>query len=100
MPDEKTGGAAHCGRILRVFEKHQQLFHRHAPSFIRHVLDAFHGRTLSAADAAGQLGLSSSRLYALSARHLRARTQKKAVTGFRASLAATTRLPGPNRSWT
>src|SRR6185437_8912971 len=77
MPDEKTGGAAHCGRILRVFEKHQQLFHRHAPSFIRHVLDAFHRRTLSAADAAGQLGLSSSRLYALSARHLRARTQKK-----------------------
>jgi hypothetical protein len=63
--------------ILRVFEKHQQLFHRHAPSFIRHVLDAFHQRTLSAADAAGQLGLSASRLYALSARHLLARTKKK-----------------------
>ena len=26
---------------LHVFEKHQQLFHRHAPAFIRHVLDSF-----------------------------------------------------------
>jgi hypothetical protein len=63
--------------ILWVFEKHQQLCHRHAPSFIRHVLDAFRQRTLNAAEAAGQLGLSHSRLYALATAHLRAHAQKR-----------------------
>ena len=48
-----------------VFEKHQQLLHRHAPSFIRHVLDTFRQRTLTAVQAAAQLGLSPSRVNAL-----------------------------------
>jgi hypothetical protein len=63
--------------ILCAFENHQQLVHRHAPSFIRHVLDAFRQRTLSATEAAEQLGLSPSRLYALSTEFLRARGQKR-----------------------
>ena len=65
--------------ILCVFEKHQQLLHRHAPSFIRHVLDAFRQRTLSATAAAEQLGLSPSRLYALSTEFIRARAQKRSA---------------------
>lgn len=63
--------------ILWPFEKHQQLVHRHAPSFIRHVLDAFRQRTLSATEAAEQLGMSPSRLYALATEYLRACAQKK-----------------------
>jgi hypothetical protein len=63
--------------ILCIFEKHQQLLHRHAPSFIRHVLDAFGRQALNAAEAAEQLGLSPSRLYALSTEYLRARVQKR-----------------------
>jgi hypothetical protein len=63
--------------ILWVFEKHQQLLHRHAPSFIRHVLDAFGRRGLNATQAAEQLGLSPSRLYALSTEYLRARRQPR-----------------------
>jgi len=63
--------------ILCVFEKHQQLLHRHAPSFIRHVLDAFGHQALNATEAAEQLGLSPSRLYALSTEYLRARAQKR-----------------------
>jgi hypothetical protein len=43
---------------LPVFEKYQQLVHRHAPSFIRHVLDGFRQHTLSAVQAAARLGLS------------------------------------------
>jgi hypothetical protein len=65
--------------ILCVFEKHQQLIHRHAPSFIRHVLDAFRRRVLNAAEAAAQLDLSASRLYALSTEHLCARALKQAA---------------------
>lgn len=65
--------------ILCVFEKQQQLLHRHAPSFIRHVLEAFRQRTLNAAQAAAQLGLSPSRLYALATEPLRARAQKQAA---------------------
>lgn len=65
--------------ILCVFEKHQQLLHRHAPSFIRHVLDAFRQRALSPSEAAEQLSLSRSRLYALSTEYLRARAQKQGV---------------------
>ena len=62
--------------ILCVFEKHQQLRHRHAPSFIRHVLDSFRQHTLSAAQAAAQLSLSLSRLYALATAYSTARTRK------------------------
>lgn len=53
-------------------EKHQQLIHRHAPAFIRHVLAAFRKRSLTAVVAAEQLGLSPSRLYALYADYLKA----------------------------
>jgi hypothetical protein len=77
MPDEKTGGATKPARILRVFEKHQQLIHRHAPSFIRHVLEGFRTRRLNAAQAADQLGLSPSRLYALATAFNTARARKQ-----------------------
>jgi hypothetical protein len=60
-------------------EKHQQLIQRHAPSFIRNVLDAFRQRTLNAAQAAEELGLSSSRFYALSTTFLRARPKKDSL---------------------
>jgi hypothetical protein len=63
--------------ILRVFEKHQQLPHRHAPAFIRHVLDSFRQRALTAREAAAQLGLSPSRLYALATAYGRARSQRR-----------------------
>ena len=63
--------------IVWVFEKHQQLRHRHAPSFIRHVLDTFWQGTLSASEAAEQLGLSRSRLYGLATAYLCARAQKQ-----------------------
>ena len=61
-------------RILPVFEKHQQLLHRHAPSFIRHVLESFRQHTLTATEAANQLSLSPSRLYALATVYRRARS--------------------------
>ena len=41
MADEKTAHGVSFAHILFAFEKHQQLSHRHAPSFIRHVLEAF-----------------------------------------------------------
>jgi hypothetical protein len=63
--------------ILQAFEKQQQLFHRHAPSFIRHVLEAFRQHTLTATEAADQLGLSRSRLYVLSTAYLCARSKKQ-----------------------
>jgi hypothetical protein len=63
--------------ILCVFEKHQQLLHRHAASFIRHVLEAFRQHTLTASEAADQLGLSRSQLYVLSTAYLRARSRKQ-----------------------
>ena len=69
----RSGPAA----TLHVFEKHQQLFHRHAPAFIRHVLDSFRQRTLSAAQAAEQLSLSPSRLYALATAYNTARARKQ-----------------------
>jgi hypothetical protein len=78
MPDEKTGGAARRGGYALPLEKHQQLLHRHAPSFIHHVLDAFRERTLNAPEAAEQLGVSPSRLYALSTERLRAHARKQA----------------------
>ena len=76
MPDEKRGGAAKTGGYAARLEKYQQLSHRHAPSFIRHVLDAFRQHTLSAGQAAEQLGLSPSRLYALSTAYNTARVRK------------------------
>ncbi len=63
--------------ILPAFEKHQQLRHRHAPSFIRHVLEAFRQHTVTATEAAEQLGLSRSRLYALSTAYLCARSKNQ-----------------------
>jgi hypothetical protein len=62
---------------LRVFEKHQQLLHRHAPAFIRHVLDSFRQHTLSAVQAAAELSLSPSRLYALATTYNAARARKQ-----------------------
>ena len=60
-----------------VFEKHQQLRHRHAPSFIRQVLDPFWPGPLSASEAAEPLGLSRSRLYGLATACLCACAQKQ-----------------------
>jgi hypothetical protein len=77
MADEETGpGGAVSTYPLRL-EKHQQLLHRHAPSLIRHVLEAFRQRSLTAIEAARQLGLSRSRLYALSTAYSRARSNKQ-----------------------
>ena len=77
MPDEKRSGADPFARILPVFEKHQQLIHRHAPAFIRHVLEGFRNHTLSAAQAIDQLGLSRSRLYALATAYNTARARQQ-----------------------
>lgn len=52
--------------------------HRHAPSFIRDVLENFRQRTLTAEAAADQLGLARSQLYALANSYLRARAKKQA----------------------
>jgi hypothetical protein len=73
MPDEKTGGAAKLARILRVFEKHQQLIHRPAPSCRRHVLEHFRQHSLNAAQATGQLGLSRGRLCAFQSCQIKTR---------------------------
>jgi hypothetical protein len=64
-------------RILSLFEKHQQLLHRHAPSFIRHVLESFCQNSLSATEAANQISLSPSRLYALATAYRRARSKNR-----------------------
>ena len=76
MPDEKRGGVAKTGGYAARLEKYQQLSHRHAPSFIRHVLDAFRQHTLTANQAAEQLGLSPSRLYALATAYNTARARQ------------------------
>ena len=65
--------------MLRAFENYQQLSQRHAPSFIRDVLEAFNLGILKAPQAADQLGLSRSRLYALSTAYLRARAHKQGL---------------------
>ena len=59
-----------------VFEKYQQLIHRLAPSFIRHVLERFRLRPLNAAQATSRLGISRSRLYALATAYNTARARK------------------------
>ena len=64
-------------RIFPAFEKRQQLLHRHAPSFIRHILEAFRKRSLTVAEAAAELSISRSRLYALSTAYLHARSKKQ-----------------------
>jgi hypothetical protein len=83
--------------ILCVFEKLQQLRHRHAPSFIRHVLDAFGQQALNATEAAEQLGLSPSRLYALSTAYLRARAQKRGSLWTAGSSGGDHSAPWPQR---
>ena len=76
--DEKTGrGGVRQAGITTAHEKYQQLVHRHAPSFIRHILEAFRLRTLTATAAADQLGCSRSRLYALATAYLRAYARKQ-----------------------
>ena len=74
--DGKAGGGG-TTRILSVDEKHQQLRQRHAPAFIRHILDSFRQRTLTAVESAAQLGLSRSRLYALVTAYRRARAHPR-----------------------
>ena len=64
--------------VISVYQKHQQLLHRHGPSFIRHVLKAFQQHTLTATEAADQLDISPSRLYALAGDYGHARAQKQA----------------------
>ena len=64
---------------LLVFEKHQQLIHRHAPSFIRDGLDRFRQRTLTADPATDPLGISPSRRCALATAYLRARAKKQGL---------------------
>jgi len=65
------------GRLCSVLEKYQQLIHRHAPSFIRHVLEAFRQHTVTATQATHQLGLSRSRLYALATAYNTARARQQ-----------------------
>ena len=61
-----------------ALENYQQLSHRHAPAFVRHVLAAFRRRSLTAPEAADQLGLSRSRLYTVYADYLRACAHQQA----------------------
>lgn len=77
-PGGKSVAEGRVARILWVFEKHQQLIHRHAPAFIRHVLERFRLHTLDAAQATDQLGLSRSRLYALASAYNTARARQQA----------------------
>ena len=48
----KDGLRTRAAGSLFAFEKHQQLIHRHAPSFIRDVLDTFRQSKLTATQAA------------------------------------------------
>ena len=75
MADEKTGGSGRAAEYSPRSENYQQLGHRLAPAFIRDVLENFNQRTLTTAQAVGQLGVSRSRLYVLAAAYLAARTQ-------------------------
>ena len=50
---------------------------RHAGPFVRDVLARFRRRSLSAAEAATELGVSSSRFYCLYADYLRACAQRR-----------------------
>ena len=75
--DEMTGPWG-CARRAYVLEKYQQLLHRHAPSFVRHVLEGFRKWRLNASEAADQLQISRSRLYALRTEYLKACANKTA----------------------
>ena len=68
-----------AGLVCWVLEKYQQLHHRHAPTFIRHVLAALRQRSLTSAQAAAELGLSRRRLYARATAYNTARAQKSAA---------------------
>jgi hypothetical protein len=80
-----------------VLEKYQQLSNRHAPAFIRHVLASFQQHTLTAAEAASQLGLSRSRFYTLSTDYLRAYARRQAALWIPGTSGGdhTTAWPGP-----
>jgi len=65
-----------------ALEKYLQISNRHAPSFIRHVLSSFWKHALTATEAAAQLGISRSRLYALSTDYLCARASHKRNSWF------------------
>lgn len=80
MADEKAGRGGMPGGYPRRLEKYQQLLHRHAPVFVRHVLNAFRKLKLTASEAATQLGISRSRLYALLTDYLRARAQRQGAS--------------------
>jgi hypothetical protein len=73
----KDGLRTRTAGSLFAFEKHQRLIHRHAPAFIRDVLDTFRQRKLTAIQAADQLGVSPSRLYALATVYLRVRAKNQ-----------------------
>ena len=76
MADEKTGGRGRSAGYSPGSENYQQLGHRLAPAFIRDVRNRFNRRTLTAIQAADELGISRSRLYVLAAAYLAARTRK------------------------
>ena len=61
-------------------EKQQQLAHRHAPFFVRHILDHYRRSLLKASEAAAQLGVSRSRFHALASAFLLARARRKSQT--------------------
>jgi len=71
LPVVDAGGATYA------LEKYQQLSHRHAPPFIRHVLASCRHHSLTASEAAAQLGVALSRFYTLFTDYLRACARKK-----------------------
>jgi hypothetical protein len=79
----------------RRLEKYQQLSHRHAPAFVRHVLKAFRQLQLTAPAAASQLGLSRSRLYTLFADYLRALALRKGAAWTPAASGGNHASPWP-----
>ena len=95
MADEKAGGGGMGCGYPRCLEKYQQLRHRHAPAFVRHVLDAFRQFKLTASAAATQLGLSRSRLYALRTAYLRARAKRQGATWTPAASGGDHATPWP-----
>ena len=95
MADEKAGRGGLGGVYPRRLEKYQQLSHRHAPAFIRHVLKAFRQLKLTAPAAASQLGLSRSRLYTLFADYLRALALRKGAAWTPAASGGNHASPWP-----
>jgi hypothetical protein len=95
MADEKAGRGGLGGVYPRRLEKYQQLSHRHAPAFIRHVLKAFRQLKLTAPAAASQLGLSRRRLYTLFADYLRALALRKGAAWTPAASGGNHASPWP-----